>query len=372
VVTGRHHPSVRLVRRAISGDRFDHGVDGPPGGLRKPSVSSDVIQRLRERPQILLVVAAVAIGLESLLIIQPWNDIGVDFDRVIAAGHVWRAGGDPYGLAGYLYTPAMTALASLLPSGTWAAWAIAELALVFLLAPRTWWALLIAMTWPGIWVDLALGNVTIALVAAAVLAIRSNRRRSGLLLGVALALAPKPMFALVLLWLAFHRRESLAGVIAGGVVTSLIGILVAGFSSYAKFAQALLAGVDSHFVGNYGLSFVSPFAGVGTFLIVAVVSMALIRRPADGLMAVAIAGTFAGTYIGLYSTILPLAVLPMFAVERPAAATRVATVGLLAPFTLWLSGLLALAGVIWRPDARPAQDQGRGGHDNIGSAREPA
>ena len=53
------------------------------------------------------------------------------------------------------------ALASLLPSGTWAAWASAELALVLLLAPRTWWALLIAITWPGIWIDLALGKLNL-------------------------------------------------------------------------------------------------------------------------------------------------------------------------------------------------------------------
>jgi Glycosyltransferase family 87 len=320
----------------------------------------------------LLVVAAVAIGLECLLIIQPWNDIGVDFDRVIAAGRVWRAGGDPYGLSGYLYTPAMTAIASLLPSGTWAVWAVAELALILLLAPRTWWALLIAITWPGIWIDLALGNVTIALVAAAILAIRSDRRRSGLLLGVALALAPKPMFALFLLWLAFHRRQSLIGVLAGGLVATLAGVLVAGSNSYSNFAQALLTGVDSHFVGNYGLSFISPIAGIGAFLVVAVISLSCIRRPADGLMAVAIAGTFAGTYIGLYSTILPLAVLPLFAVERPSAAIRVAIAGLLSPFTLWLAGILAIASVVWRPDTRPAGDLRRGGPDSADPATEPA
>jgi hypothetical protein len=77
-------------------------------------------------------------------------------------------------------------------------------------------------------------------------------------------------------------------------------------------------------------------------------------------MAAAIAGTFAGTYVGLYSTILPLAILPTFAQTRPVAAVRVAMAGLLAPFTLWLSGFIAIVFVTWgsssatQVEARPS------------------
>ena len=297
-------------------------------------------------------VAAIAIGLECLLIIQPWNDIAVDFDRVIAAGQLWRTGADPYGLAGYLYSPAMTAIASLVPPGTWAVWASVELALVLLLAPRTWWGLLVAITWPGVWLDIALGNVTIALTAAGLVALRSDRVRSGLPFGIALALAPKPMFVLLLVWMAFNRRRSFQGVALGGLAMTLAGALLAGVHSYVDFARALATGVDSHFVGNYGLSFISPVLGLVAFAVVAVVALSLIRRPSDGLMAAAIAGTFAGTYVGLYSTVLPLAVLPTFARARPVAATRVAIVGLLAPFALWASGLIAILCVAWRQSER--------------------
>ncbi len=205
----------------------------------------------------------------------------------------------------------------------WAAWAVIELTLVLLAAPKSWLAILVAVTWPGVWLDLALGNVTIALTAAAILALRSDRVRSGIVLGVALALAPKPMFVLVLVWMVVHQRRTLLGVIAGGLTTTALGCLVAGPTAYLDFARALAAGVDSHFVGNYGLSFVSPVLGVAAFVVVAIVALACIRRPADGLMAAAIAGTFAGTYVGLYSTILPLAILPSFARDRPVAAVRV-------------------------------------------------
>ena len=328
-------------------------------------------QRLRERPQLLLVVASIAIGLECLLIIQPWNDIAVDYDRVLAAGRLWQAGSDPYSLLGYLYSPAMTAVASLVPSGTWAAWAAIELTLVVLVAPKAWWTVLVAVTWPGVWLDLALGNVTIALTAAAVLALRSDRARSGVVLGVALALAPKPMFVLLLVWMVVHRRRSFIGVIAGGLATTVLGLLVAGLASYLDFARALAAGVDSHFVGNYGLSFVSPLLGVAAFAVVAVVALAYVRRPADGLMAAAIAGTFAGTYVGLYSTILPLAVLPAFSRARPVAAVRVAMAGLLAPFTLWLSGFIAIACVAWRPGTEAPSNLGQPVRESEPSA-EPA
>lgn len=312
----------------------------------------------------LLAIAAIAIGLECLLIFQPWNDIAVDFDRVIAAGQLWRSGGDPYRLTGYLYSPAMTAVASLIPPGTWAIWAAIELALVLTFAPRTWWGLLIAITWPGVWLDLALGNVTIALTAAGLVALRSDRIRSGLLFGAVLALAPKPMFVLLLVWMVIHRRRSLEGVVISGLLITAFGFVVAGATSYVGFFKALAAGVDSHFVGNYGLSYISPVLGVAAFGAVALVALWLIRRPADGLMAAAIAGTFAGTYVGLYSTILPLAILPSFAGTRPVAAVRVAMAGLLAPFTLWVSGLIAIVFVAWRSGNEAQVETGRPGSES--------
>jgi len=298
---------------------------------------------MRVRALPLLVMAAVVIGLECILIFQPWNDIGVDFDRVIAAGQIWRAGGDPYRLTGYLYTPAMTMIASFVPPGTWIFWALIEVALVVSVAPRNWWGLAVALIWPGVWLDIALGNVTIALVAAALLAIRWDRPLAGLPLGIALALAPKPMFALLIVWLAIHRRCSFVGVVAGAVLCTSVGLLVTGAGSYGNFFGALLTGVDVHFVGNSGLSYVSPALGAAAYIIAALVCLRYIGRQGDGLMAAAIAGLFAGTYVGLYATVLPLAVLPGFATVRPIAATRIAMVGLFAPFVLWASGIAAMA-----------------------------
>lgn len=321
-------------------------------------------RRLREHPQLLLAAAAIAIGLECLLIIQPWNDIAVDFDRVIAAGQLWRSGGDPYGLSGYLYSPAMTAIASLIPPGSWAIWAVVEVALVLTFAPRTWWGVLVAITWPGVWLDIALGNVTIALTAAGLVALHSDRIRSGLLFGAVLALAPKPMFVLLLVWMVVHRRRSLEGVVISGLVITALGLVFAGATSYVSFFKTLAAGVDSHFVGNYGISYISPVLGVAAFVIIGLVALWLIRRPGDGLMAAAIAGTFAGTYVGLYSTILPLAILPTFAETRSGAAVRVAMAGLLAPFTLWVSGFIAIVFVAWGSGNAAQVEVGRPGTES--------
>jgi hypothetical protein len=172
--------------------------------------------------------------------------------------------------------------------------------------------------------------------------------------------------------MAVHRQRSLQGVVVGGLGTTLVGVLVAGSTSYATFMRTLVVGVDSHFVGNYGLSYISPVAGIAAFVVVTLVCLSCIRRPADGLMAAAIAGTFAGTYIGLYSTILPLAMLPSFARDRPTAAVRVTMTGLLAPFALWVSGFIAIISVVWRRDGQPDPDRPGTREERPDRATEPA
>jgi hypothetical protein len=292
-----------------------------------------------------LAAISIAVGITCLALFRPWEWVGLDYSRMLAAGETWRSGGDPYRIYGYLYTPAMTAVASVIPAGSWSVWAAIELLLVVAVAPRNAWALLVAVTWPGVWADMALGNVTIAMVAATVVAVRYDRQAAGLGLGVALALVPKPMFVLVLLWMLRHRRRSAVGVALGGGLTTLAGLAAAGPEAYRSFAATLVSGVDPHFVGNAGLSYISPLLGAAAFVLAGALAVGLSRRPADGLMAAALAGTFAGTYVGLYSTVLPLALLPAYGRVRPLRATVVAASGLLAPFTLFVAGGLGLLAV---------------------------
>lgn len=286
-------------------------------------------------------------GLAVFISWQPWTWVGLDLARVAAAGAEWHAGRDPYLVGGFLYAPPMAVVGALVTPSAWAAWAGAELVLAVVLAPRSIPALLVAVTWPGFLSDVALGNVTVALVAAAMLAVRHDRLAFGVPLGVAFAAAPKPMFLMLLAWLLVHRRRSFVGVAVGGASVTLVSALVLGPTLYVRFFEVIVRGVDPQFVGNSGLSYVWPLGGVVAWLLSAVAALLLIRRPEAGLMAAAVAGTFAGTYVGIYSTILPLAVLPRYRHRFAKASLSVAVCGLLAWWSLYLAGALALVTICW-------------------------
>ena len=112
--------------------------------------------------------------------------------------------------------------------------------------------------------DLLLGNVTIVLTALALIAIRSDRIGAGVAFGIALAAVPKPLFIPLLLWMVAYRRRSLTGTIAGGLVATAVGVLILGVDRYVDFFTALStgAGIPTDFVGNLGLSAVSPAVGI--------------------------------------------------------------------------------------------------------------
>ena len=313
-------------------------------------------------------MASIALGLGCIVLFAPWNWVGLDYDRMLAAGEAWRTGSDPYAIYGYLYTPGMTAIASLVPNGTWWVWAGLELGVVLAVAPRNAWALAVAVTWPGVWADIVLGNVTIALVAAAWMAIRTDRVAAGLPLGAFLALVPKPMFLFVLVWIALQRPRSMRGVVIAGGLVTVVATAVAGPGAYGDFVGALVRGVDPQFLGNAGLSYFSPALGFAAFVIVGGIALYLVRRPEDELMAAAIAATFAGTYVGLYSTILPLAVLPAYARSNAAAARRVAVVGLCLAASF--SGLQASLRIIVLPHHRRGSGVApTGGERRVGYGR---
>ncbi len=103
------------------------------------------------------------------------------------------------------------------------------------------------------------------------------------------------------------------------------------------------------FVGNSGLSYLWPLGGAIAWAATALLAVVVVRRR-SGQLAAAIAGTFAGTYVGLYSTILPLALLPAFARREPRRALIVAALGIVALWSLYVAGALALVLVLLAPD----------------------
>jgi hypothetical protein len=290
-------------------------------------------------------------GLAVFVSWHPSTWVGLDLARIAAAGAEWHAGRDPYAVGGFLYAPPMAVVGALLTPTFWGAWAAAELALAMALAmalaPRSVPVLLVAVTWPGVLSDVALGNVTVVLVVAAMLAVRHDRLAAGVPLGVALAAAPKPMFLMLLLWLLVHRRRTFWGVAVGGASLTLAVAFLLGPSLYVEFVGVILRGVDPRFVGNSGLSYLWPLGGAFAWLASAVAAVLLIRRPEAGLMAAAVAGTFAGTYAAIYSTTLPLAVLPLYQQRFAKSSRYVALCGLLSWWSLWVAGALALAVIAW-------------------------
>ena len=199
-----------------------------------------------------LAVAAITVGLGAVAaaLLQPWTRDFLDWRRVLDAGASWASGGDPYSVPGYFYTPAMAAVAAVLPD--WSAWIVvlAGLAVAVALSPRHPLAVLAVLCYPPVWGDLALGNITILLTGALVLATSADRPLRGVPLGIGLALVPKPMFVPVLIWMLAHRRRSLSGVVGGGVAVTAPALLS---GLYPAFVVALAHGIEPAFAGNLGV-----------------------------------------------------------------------------------------------------------------------
>ena len=162
----------------------------------------------------------------------------------------------------------------------------------------------------------------------------------GLLLGIGLALVPKPMFVPVLIWLAVQRRNSFVGVVLRALLVTVPAALLTG--AYPTFLAALAHGIDPAFEGNLGVTTLFPAAGPAVSLAAVIVAVAFVRRGRDGLMVAAIAGTFMGTYVGIYAPVLPAGVLAGYAAARPRRALALGWIGAVSYLALPLAGLASL------------------------------
>ena len=287
---------------------------------------------------------AIILGLGAAVLLQPWTRDFLDWRRVLQAGATWGAGGNPYALSGYFYTPALAVVASRLGDWTIPLLVAGEVAIVAWLSPRHPLAVLAMLAWPPVWGDIALGNETILLVGALAVAVRGDSVPRGTLLGFGLALVPKPMFVPVLLWLAVHRRRSLAGVVAAGAAVTLPAALLTGL--YPEFVAALLRGIDPAFAGNVGITATVPWAGPVVSVVAILVALAVVRRDEAGLLVAGLAGTFMGTYVGLYAPVLPAGVLQRYARLRPGRTLAVGAAGAVSWLALPFFAAVALVAVL--------------------------
>jgi hypothetical protein len=199
--------------------------------------------------------------------------------------------------------------------------------------------------------ELLLGQTTLLIAATLYpIARRQDGFQNGILFGVALALAPKPLLLPVLVWMLVWRRRALTATILTASILTAIGIAVLGFEQYRSWLMVLTgAGRESvsgtfvlsgDAVGNRSLWPLSPVTFVVACLVVVVTAWAIVRDSARGFVASLFAGLLLAPYSLLYAfSILLLAV-------KPGLALAPRTVGALA-LTANLARYAPAALIIW-------------------------
>jgi hypothetical protein len=209
--------------------------------------------------------------------------------------------------------------------------------------------------------ELILGQVTILILASLYPVVRrDDRLRNGLAFGVALALAPKPMLMLVLVWMLVWRRRALVGAFAIAAALTAIGLLLAGPQAYVDWARSLadggsaagqgIAALGLH--GNLSLWPMTPPKAVLAVVIVLAALWAILRDQDRGVVVAVVAGLLVAPYTGLYAVSLVLLVVQPALRVAPLATRLLALVAnlcllFLSALVLW--GLAAIAVVLPRP-----------------------
>jgi hypothetical protein len=292
---------------------------------------------------------AYILGEKQLFVPGGW--FALDGRRLLAASSAWLAGGEPYAVRGFLYSPVALILAApwtLLPQAVaivgWIATsaALAVIAVIRTLRARPLPEVLVAVIGvvgflPTL-ADLALANVTIALVVAILPMVRTNRVRAGLAFGVLAAAFPKPLAIPILLWALLWRRQAAVGVIVGGLAASVVAALVVGTTTTSAFLSTLASGggISLRFLGNYGISLFSPPLAliVGAMSAAAFVFVLARRGPIVGLAWAGAVGVMIAPYAGIYASLPMLVALPGLASIAPAGAWFSAlAIALVAPWS---------------------------------------
>ena len=290
--------------------------------------------------------------------------------RDLTAGVFGRDGGYLYSPFAALVTVPLTWLPEPLAVGTWLAIGVSIMVAGALrttrhlpVADRALVALSVVTFIPVIY-DLLLGNVTSVVIAAvALVAWRADRPRSGILLGLVVAAAPKPGLIPVLVWMLVFRRRALAGTIAAGAIATLVTVALVGPDPFVAWVRVLRAPdyLSSPMIGNMALGALPlPWSAILAICAVGLGLAALRKGPWPALLAAICVGLLVSPYTLAYAAGVLLVVAPALAAGSPLVATGFAltgSAGVVLGFPVWVAFALSMsviAPATWWPDDPPA------------------
>jgi hypothetical protein len=268
----------------------------------------------------------------------------------------------------FRYTPlgalAFSPLAGLTQSA--ATWAFVGLKLVVLAIVALWYSqpwrgrerilvALLVLTFPPIVHDIVIGNISTFTTLVLLALLRWPSARGGAVLGVMLALAPKPHLIPVLIWLAFRRRGAFVASMATALALVLIGILALGPGPWLAFLATLREPLSRAFTANVGFSAYLGMAGVlvGVVSAGALLYLGLLRRESDGMGLAILSGIVLGPYSFIHY--LSGALIAVEPILRSRPRWLVAFPWLLIAFPLIPIWVLLLGLVEWRLAAAEGQ-----------------
>ena len=347
----------------------------PGGGSSNGSRLERRLQRLSGRPTLFAVAAITAFtGIAIAAILAP-NWFGADASTYRQCAQSALQGGE----CGSLYPPLAALAARPL---TWVDVTTASAAMtligiaILVVGVRTETrgralvdralVLIAVLTFAPVVCELIFGQVTLLIAAAMYpIARRKDAFRNGIPLGIALALAPKPLLLPVLFWMLIWRRSALAATFATAVVLTFIGMALMGLDRYQHWVSVITAAGNQSAAGTFALSLSGNYSlwplTQWRLLLAGAVAAAtiwtMLRDPSRGFVAAILASLLLAPYTGLYAaSLVLLAVRP--ALEFAPRATRVLALtanlalGLLLGLAAWaIPGILACLPLRggWRP-----------------------
>ena len=212
--------------------------------------------------------------------------------------------------------------------------------------------------------ELLLGQVTLLIGAAMYPVTRgTDRFRNGIPVGIALALAPKPVILMVLVWMLVWRRRALAAALLVAVVVTCLSVVLVGPDQYGRWLSGLTGLVRESAAGtaqlvqkgNYSLWPLDPARIVVAAAVAGATLWTILKDPSRGFVAALFASLLLAPYTGLYSmSILLLAVTPALVFSprgtRALALTANLVLALLPWVAAWtIGGLVACLPLERRP-----------------------
>lgn len=172
-------------------------------------------------------LGAVVLSVLRTGLVESVTFVGFDWRIITEGSRLAVAGGDPYSLVPYRWSPAAAWLAYPLTMVPWWAWQLAHLGAALAMPTRRL-RLLTLLAYP-FWYDVLLGNIMVFVMLVAAWALRGSR--AGAVVFIALAvLVPRPLMVPLLLWLLWRQPWTrwvfvvvTVAVLVGSAATGLMG-----------------------------------------------------------------------------------------------------------------------------------------------------